>query len=149
MEKVWATLFGPCESLIEGKKKGLVKLPWGNLGLSICYDIRFPSLFKELAKKGADFFSIPAAFTYTTGQSHWHTLIKARAIENGCFVFAAAQCGYHKNGRRTFGHSLIVDPWGNIIAEAKEKISVIFASVEIDLISEFRKRIPSMTDYNF
>ena len=137
------------ENYDPGKKKGLVKLPWGNLGLSICYDIRFPSLFKELAKKGADFFSIPAAFTYTTGRNHWHTLIKARAIENGCFVFAAAQCGYHKNGRRTFGHSLIVDPWGNIIAEAKEKISVIFASVEIDLISEFRKRIPSMTDYNF
>jgi hypothetical protein len=132
-----------------GRRTELVELPWGNLGLSICYDLRFPNLFKRLARRGADFFSIPAAFTYTTGQSHWNTLVRARAIENGCFVFAAAQCGYHRNGRRTFGHSLIVNPWGNILAEAKDKVCVIFASIEKDMVDDLRKKIPSMTDYNF
>ncbi len=130
-----------------GKQIQIAKLPWGNIGMSICYDIRFPSLYKKLAKKGAHFFSIPAAFTHTTGKSHWHTLIRARAIENGCFVFAAAQCGYHKNGRHTFGHSLIVDPWGKIIAEAGEKPCIISASVETKLIPKIRKKIPSMTNY--
>ena len=117
--------------------------------MSICYDLRFPGLYKKLAKNGADFFSIPAAFTYTTGKYHWHSLIKARAIENGCFVFAPAQCGYHKNGRRTYGHSLIVDPWGNVISQAKDKSCIITASIDVELIVKFRKKIPSMTDYSF
>ncbi len=132
-----------------GTKLKLAKLPWGNLGMSICYDLRFPGLFKKLAKKGADFFSIPAAFTYTTGKDHWHSLIKARAIENGCFVFAPAQCGYHRNGRKTYGHSLIVDPWGNVISEAGDKACIIKASIDVQLIKIIRNKIPSMTDYSF
>ena len=130
-----------------GKKFEVVKLPWGNLGMSICYDLRFPNLYKSLAKRGADFFSIPSAFTYTTGKSHWHTLIRARAIENGCFVFAPAQCGIHRNGRKTFGHSLIVDPWGKVIAEAKNQIDVIDAQIDPELVKNARKKIPSMTTF--
>ena len=130
-----------------GKKLSLAALPWGNLGMTICYDLRFPNLFKKLAKKGADFFSIPAAFTYTTGKSHWHTLIRARAIENGCYVFAPAQCGTHKNGRKTFGLSLIVDPWGKILSEAKDDICFIDAVIDKNLILNSRKRIPSMSSY--
>lgn len=130
-----------------GKSIKLASLPFGKLGMSICYDLRFPSLFKRLAKRGADFFSIPAAFTYTTGKSHWHTLIRARAIENGCYVFAPAQCGVHKNGRKTFGHSLIVDPWGEIIAEAKDGICFIDAIIDKDIITNSRRRIPSMSSY--
>ena len=130
-----------------GKKLKVIKLPWGNLGMSICYDLRFPNLYKSLAKKGAEFFAIPAAYTNTTGKSHWHTLIRARAIENGCFVFAPAQCGIHKNGRKTFGHSLIVDPWGKVIAEAQNKIDVIEAHIDTELVKKVRKKIPSMTTY--
>ena len=128
-----------------GNRVKTTNLPWGKLGFSICYDLRFPNLYKSLAKRGADFFSIPAAFTYTTGKSHWHTLIRARAIENGCFVFAPAQCGTHKNGRKTFGHSLIVDPWGKVIAEAKNQIDVIDAQIDTELVKNVRKKIPSMT----
>jgi len=130
-----------------GKFIKIANLPFGKLGMSICYDLRFPNLFKKLAKKGADFFSIPAAFTYTTGKSHWHTLIRARAIENGCYVFAPAQCGTHKNGRKTFGHSLIVDPWGKILSEAKDDICFIDAVIDKNLILNSRKRIPSMSSY--
>jgi len=92
-------------------------LPWGRLGITVCYDLRFPALYRALAEAGASFFSIPSAFTRQTGEAHWHALIRARAIENGCFVFAAAQGGKHENGRETFGHSLVVDPWGQILAE--------------------------------
>ncbi len=130
-----------------GNKIKLVDLPWGKLGMSICYDLRFPSLYKKLAKKGSIFFSIPAAFTHTTGKSHWHALIRTRAIENGCYVFAAAQCGKHKNGRRTFGHSLIVDPWGNIVSEADETIGFISAKIDTKLVKDIRKRLPSTTNY--
>ena len=104
-------------------------------------------VYKELSKKGAGFFSIPAAFTYTTGISHWHSLTRARAIENGCFVFAAAQCGNHKNGRKTFGHSLIINPWGEIIAEAKASDDFISATIETNLIKDARQKIPAMTNY--
>ncbi len=130
-----------------GKRLNIVKLPWGNLGMTICYDLRFPNLYKRLARKGADFFSIPAAFTHTTGKSHWHALVRARAIESGCFVFAPAQCGIHKNGRKTFGHSLIVDPWGRIIAEAGNKIQVIEALIDKELVVKVRQKIPSMTSF--
>ncbi len=130
-----------------GKKIKLVDLPWGQLGMSICYDLRFPILYRRLAKRGAKFFSIPAAFTHTTGKSHWHALIKARAIENGCFVFAAAQCGKHKNGRKTFGHSLIVDPWGKVISEANERVGFIKATIDSSMVNNIRKKIPSTTNY--
>ena len=92
-------------------------LPWGRLGLTVCYDLRFPALYRALAEAGASFLAIPSAFTRQTGEAHWHILNRARAIENGCYVFAAAQAGKHENGRDTFGHSLVVDPWGGIVAE--------------------------------
>ena len=130
-----------------GKKINLTKLPWGNLGMTICYDLRFPLLYKKLAKKGAHFFSIPAAFTYTTGISHWESLLRARAIENGCFVFAPAQCGYHDNGRRTFGNSMIIDPWGKILKRAKNSIGSISCDIDLEKVNFYRKRIPAMTEF--
>ena len=119
-------------------------LPWGKLGLSICYDVRFPHLYRELARNGADFLAIPAAFTATTGEAHWHVLVRARAIENGCFVFAAAQCGRRHWGRRTYGHSLIVDPWGAILAEAGDEEGFIVADVEPARVAEARAMVPSL-----
>ena len=131
-----------------GKKYKVTKLPWGKLGMSICYDLRFPNLYRKLTKKGAQFFSIPAAFTFTTGKAHWHSLIRARAIENGCFVFAPAQCGVHDNGRRTYGHSMIVNPWGKVLVEAnKNKKQIISTIINIDEIGHSRKKIPSMTQF--
>ena len=127
-------------------ENGLVaKLPWGNLGLSICYDLRFPYLYRALAHAGADMITVPSAFTYVTGKAHWHTLLKARAIENGAFIFAPAQVGEHKNGRKTFGHSLVVDPWGNILADAGEKVGVIVVDIEMGRVSNARKQIASLT----
>src|SRR5579872_1245085 len=108
----------------------LANLPWGRLGLTICYDLRFPALYRALAEAGASFFSIPAAFTRQTGEAHWHVLMRARAVENGAFVFAAAQSGRHENGRETFGHSLVVDPWGRILAEAASEPGVVVVDVD-------------------
>jgi deaminated glutathione amidase len=119
-------------------------LPWGRLGVTVCYDLRFPALYRALAEAGASFLSIPAAFTRQTGEAHWHVLMRARAIENGCFVFAAAQGGKHENGRETFGHSLVVDPWGQIIAEAGTEPGVIVAEVDPAQVAAARSRIPSL-----
>jgi predicted amidohydrolase len=128
-----------------GNKTVLASTPWGKLGMTVCYDLRFPHLYRALAHEGADFLSIPAAFTYTTGIAHWHSLLRARAIENGCFVFAPAQCGMHPGNRRTYGHSLIIDPWGAIIAEGPEdKIGVITATIDTDKITEARSMVPSL-----
>jgi predicted amidohydrolase len=115
--------------------------------LTICYDVRFPNLYRELAKQGADFISIPAAFTYTTGLAHWHSLIRARAIENGCFVFAPAQVGNHENGRKTYGHSMIVDPWGKVISSATGRKGIIYAKVDPTLVRKSREKIPSMISF--
>ena len=93
-------------------------LPWTRLGLSVCYDVRFPTLYRALARAGAAVIAVPAAFTRTTGEAHWHVLLRARAIETGSFVIAAAQGGHHEDGRDTYGHSMIVDPWGKVLAEA-------------------------------
>jgi len=122
----------------------LVDLPWGRLGLTICYDLRFPALYRALAEAGASFLAIPAAFTQQTGEAHWHALARARAIENGCFVFAAAQGGKHENGRETFGHSLIVDPWGRILAEGGTEPGVVLAKIDPAEIASARGRIPSL-----
>ena len=130
-----------------GKHSKTISLPWGVLGFSICYDLRFPKLYKKLASDGATCFSIPAAFTFTTGRYHWHTLLKSRAIENGCYIFAPAQFGFHDNGRRTFGHSMIIDPWGKVLKEANKKNSVITAKINLDLVDTVRKKIPSMNIY--
>jgi predicted amidohydrolase len=119
-------------------------LPWGRLGVTVCYDLRFPALYRALAEAGASFFSIPAAFTKQTGEAHWHVLMRARAIENGCFVFAAAQGGKHENGRETFGHSLVVDPWGQIIAEAGTEPGVVIAEIDPAQVAAARSRIPSL-----
>jgi predicted amidohydrolase len=119
-------------------------LPWGRLGLTICYDVRFPALYRALAESGAAFFSVPSAFTRKTGEAHWHTLLRARAIENGCFVFAAAQTGLHENKRETYGHSLIVDPWGTVLAEAGVEPSVIIAKIDPARVATARKTVPSL-----
>jgi deaminated glutathione amidase len=122
----------------------LEDLPWGVLGISICYDLRFPQLYRALAQAGADFLAIPSAFTKQTGEAHWHALIRARAVENGCFVFAAAQGGKHESGRETYGHSLIVAPWGDILAEGDIHPEVIFADIHVHDVHEARRRIPSL-----
>jgi predicted amidohydrolase len=127
-----------------GRHAVVVDLPWGPLGLTICYDLRFPQLYRALAKAGARFLAVPAAFTRLTGEAHWHTLLRARAIESQCFVFAAAQGGRHEHGRETYGHSVIVSPWGHVIAEGGVHPSVIFADVELKAIDDVRMRIPSL-----
>jgi predicted amidohydrolase len=119
-------------------------LPWGRLGLTICYDLRFPALYRGLAEAGASYLAVPAAFTRQTGEAHWHVLQRARAIENGCFVFAAAQGGKHENGRETFGHSLIIDPWGRILAEGGTEPGIVLAMIDPAAISAARARIPSL-----
>jgi predicted amidohydrolase len=119
-------------------------LPWGRLGLSICYDLRFPALYRALADGGASFLAVPAAFTRQTGEAHWHVLMRARAIENGSFVLAAAQGGKHENGRETFGHSLIVDPWGRILAEGGVEPGVVLAKIDPAEVVVARGRVPSL-----
>jgi len=128
-----------------GEKAVVAELPWGKLGLSVCYDLRFPHLYRALAKAGASFLTIPAAFTHTTGLAHWHVLQRARAIETGCFVIAPAQGGRHQNGRRTFGHSLIVDPWGAVLAEGGEDPGVVVADIDPAKVTEARARVPALT----
>jgi predicted amidohydrolase len=127
-----------------GEQAVLADLPWGRLGLTICYDLRFPALYRALAEAGATMLAIPSAFTRQTGEAHWHVLMRARAIENGSFVFAAAQGGKHENGRETFGHSLIVDPWGRILAEGGTEPGVVVAEIELAEVAKARSRIPSL-----
>jgi len=119
-------------------------LPWGRLGVSICYDLRFPALYRALAEAGATILTVPSAFTRQTGEAHWHVLLRARAIENGCFVLAAAQGGRHENGRETYGHSLIVDPWGRILAEGGTEPGVVMATLDLAEVAAARGRIPSL-----
>ncbi|MGB8756766.1 MAG: carbon-nitrogen hydrolase family protein [Pseudolabrys sp.] len=127
-----------------GELAVLADLPWGRLGLTVCYDLRFPALYRALAEAGATMLAIPSAFTKQTGEAHWHVLMRARAIENGSFVFAAAQGGKHENGRDTYGHSLIVDPWGSIIAEGGTEPGVIMAEINPAEVASARARIPSL-----
>ena len=119
-------------------------LPWGTLGMTVCYDLRFPHLYRELAKRGADFISVPSAFTRPTGEAHWHVLQRARAIENGCFVFAPAQCGKHENVRKTFGHSLIINPWGEVLADGGDDVGFITAEIDPAEVTAARAKIPSL-----
>jgi predicted amidohydrolase len=118
--------------------------PVGKLGLTICYDLRFPGLFARLAEAGADLIAVPAAFTVPTGKAHWHILLRARAIEAGLFVVAAAQVGRHEDGRQTFGHSLVVDPWGEVLLDMGEEPGVGFADIDLKRISDVRSRIPAL-----
>lgn len=128
-----------------GTKAVLAELPWGTLGLTICYDLRFPQLYRALASAGALFLTVPSAFTRLTGEAHWHTLLRARAIETGSFVFAAAQCGEHAGGRKTFGHSLIVSPWGEVLADAGTDVGFVVADIDPALALEARAMIPALT----
>ncbi len=125
-----------------GEALCLVDTPVGRLGLSICYDIRFPALYQALAGAGATVLAIPAAFTVTTGQAHWHILLRARAIENAAFIVAAAQTGLHQDGRKTYGHSLVVDPWGEIILDMGDAPGLAYAHVNLSSIADVRARIP-------
>ena len=127
-----------------GETAVIADLPWGRIGLTICYDVRFPALYRALAEAGASFLAIPSAFTRQTGEAHWHVLLRARAIENGCFVFAAAQGGKHESGRETFGHSLIIDPWGRILAEGGTEPGVVMAEIDPAEVAAARAKIPSL-----
>jgi predicted amidohydrolase len=127
-----------------GDEAVLAETPWGKVGLTICYDVRFPQLYRALAQKGAFLLTVPSAFTETTGKAHWHTLLRARAIENGAFVVAPAQGGTHVNGRQTYGHSLIIGPWGEILAEAGTDPGVIVAEIDPAAVTAARGRVPNL-----
>jgi len=128
-----------------GETAVISDLPWGRIGLTICYDMRFPALYRALAESGASFLTAPSAFTVRTGEAHWHTLLRARAIENGCFVFAAAQAGTHESKRQSYGHSLIVAPWGEILAEGGgTETGIVMAKIDPALVETARKTVPSL-----
>ncbi|MGH7062521.1 MAG: carbon-nitrogen hydrolase family protein [Stellaceae bacterium] len=127
-----------------GGEAVLAPTPWGVLGMTVCYDLRFPQLYRGLAQAGADFLAIPSAFTVPTGKAHWHVLQRARAIETGCFVLAPAMWGEHAEGRRTYGHSLIVDPWGEVLADAGEGVGIVSARIDPARIAEARRMVPSL-----
>jgi len=128
-----------------GKTAIVADLPFGKLGFAICYDLRFPSLFRSEAMAGAEILTVPAAFTQQTGEAHWHVLLRARAIENGAFVIAAAQGGTHEDGRQTYGHSLIIDPWGKILAEGPAAgEAVVMAEIDVEVVRAARMKIPNL-----
>jgi predicted amidohydrolase len=127
-----------------GNSAVAVDLPWGKLGLTICYDLRFPHLYRHLGQAGADFLTVPAAFTKVTGEAHWHVLLRARAIETGCFVFAPAQTGTHAGDRKTFGHALIINPWGEILADAGTEPGFITAQINVTEVAKARGKIPAL-----
>ncbi len=127
-----------------GDKAVIADTAFGRVGMTICYDVRFPHLYRDLAHQGAVVIAVPAAFTVPTGQMHWEVLLRARAIENGVFVIAAAQCGDHDGGRKTYGHSMIIDPWGRILAEACETPTVLYADIDMAEVEKFRAAIPSL-----
>ncbi|MCP4184100.1 MAG: carbon-nitrogen hydrolase family protein, partial [Hyphomicrobiales bacterium] len=130
-----------------GERAILCRTEKFNLGLSICYDLRFPGLYRQLAQAGAQILTCPAAFTRQTGKAHWHSLLRARAIENGAFVIAAAQGGQHQDGRETFGHSLIINPWGEIIAEINhDRPDIIVCDIDLGQVEKARSRIPSLSN---
>lgn len=127
-----------------GREAVIAETPWAPLGMSICYDLRFPALYRSLAQAGARILVVPAAFTRVTGKAHWHVLLRARAIETGSFVLAPAQCGEHEGGRQTYGHALIVSPWGAILADAGEQPGYIVATLDLDEVAEARRKVPSL-----
>ena len=132
------------DKMLGGAKLVTAALPQATLGLTICYDVRFPQLYRALAKAGAQLLAVPAAFTKITGEAHWHTLLRARAIENGCFVIAPAQTGNHPAGRQTYGHSLIIDPWGKVLADGGEEAGVVMADIDLGEVAKVRARLPSL-----
>lgn len=135
-----SSVYGPGEQVVA------VDTPWARMGLSVCYDMRFPDLYRALTNAGATVLLVPAAFTVPTGRAHWHILLRARAIEAGCFVIAAAQAGRHADGRETYGHSLIVDPWGEIVLDMEEEAGLALADIDMSRIEEVRKRVPAIAN---
>lgn len=131
-------------SMYPGDEPVIVKTPFGMLGLTICYDLRFPELFRYLVDQGATIFSVPSAFTETTGRAHWHTLLRARAVENLAWVIAPGQAGTHPDGRSTFGHSLIADPWGKVVAEVDEGNGVAIAEIDPERVDRLRREFPAL-----
>jgi predicted amidohydrolase len=122
----------------------VAETPWGRLGMTVCYDVRFPYLYRALAHAGAEYLSVPSVFTVPTGTAHWHVLLRARAIENACFVFAPAAWGEHAGGRRSYGHSLIVDPWGKVLADGGEGVGIVTARIDPAEIAKARGMVPSL-----
>lgn len=135
-----SSVYGPGEQVVA------VDTPWERMGLSVCYDLRFPDLYRALTNAGATILSIPAAFTVPTGQAHWHILLRARAIEAGCFVIAAAQTGVHEDGRETYGHSLIVDPWGEVVLDMGGVGGLALAEIDVSRVEEVRGRVPAIAN---
>jgi len=133
------------EDISPGSVATVAETPWGGLGLSVCYDLRFPQLYRALAKAGATMLAVPAAFTRLTGRAHWHVLLRARAIENGAYVIAPCQNGTLEGGGECFGHSLIVDPWGEVLADGGEEEGVVIAEIDPAAVDRARGRIPSLT----
>lgn len=129
-------------SYVAGEQAVAAQTPWGRLGLAICYDVRFPDLFRALSNAGADIISVPAAFTVPTGEAHWHVLLRARAIESAAFVVATAQTGQHEDGRATFGHSLVIDPWGTVLLDAGSEPGLYFVDLPLARLDDVRARIP-------
>ncbi len=128
-----------------GDKAVIATTPLGQIGMTICYDLRFPQLYRTLAQGGAEILTVPAAFTRLTGAAHWHSLLRARAIENGCYVTAPAQTGVHDGGRETWGHSLIIDPWGEILTDAGDDPGITMAEIDLAAVAKARQSIPSLT----
>lgn len=137
-------IYRESDSFAAGSEAVVAQLPAGPLGMTVCYDVRFPDLFRQLAWSGAKVIAVPAAFTKITGEAHWHVLLRSRAIETGCYLIAPAQGGRHQDGRETFGHSLIIDPWGEIIAEAGVDPGFITATLDLSKVDEVRGKIPSL-----
>lgn len=135
-----SSVYGPGERVVA------VDTPWARMGLSVCYDMRFPDLYRALTNAGATVLLMPAAFTVPTGKAHWHILLRARAIEAGCFVIAAAQTGHHADGRDTYGHSLIADPWGDIVLEMGEQAGLALADIDLSRIEDVRGRVPALAN---
>jgi predicted amidohydrolase len=127
-----------------GDRAVIAPTPWGKLGLTVCYDLRFPGLFRTLARAGAQMISVPSSFQRQTGQAHWHTLLRARAIENECFILAPAMCGDHPGDRQTYGHSLVVDPWGEVLADGGEAPGIVYADIDLKRVAKVRKMMPSL-----
>jgi deaminated glutathione amidase len=127
-----------------GERAALARLPWGVLGMTVCYDLRFPYLYRSLAKAGADFLTIPSAFAVPTGRAHWEVLMRARAIETGCYVIAPAQCGEHAQGRKTYGHSIIVAPWGEVLVQAENEVGIYMAEIDTTEVAKARHQVPSL-----
>lgn len=137
-------IYRESDSFAAGGEAVIAKLPAGQLGMTVCYDVRFPDLYRQLALGGAKIISVPAAFTRITGEAHWHILLRSRAIETGCFIIAPAQGGRHEDGRETYGHSLIIDPWGEVLAEGGVDPGVITATLDLSKVDEVRGKIPSL-----